>query len=54
MDRRILHAATAAQGEALVTIVRSTRPVPADELEAWLERRRGAPEYPGPLWTATA
>jgi EAL domain-containing protein (putative c-di-GMP-specific phosphodiesterase class I) len=31
-----------------------SRPVPAAELEAWLERRREAPEYPGPLWTATA
>ena len=31
-----------------------SRPVPAEELEAWLERRRAAPEYPGPLWTATA
>jgi diguanylate cyclase (GGDEF)-like protein/PAS domain S-box-containing protein len=31
-----------------------SRPVPAAELEAWLQRRREAPEYPGPLWTATA
>jgi EAL domain-containing protein (putative c-di-GMP-specific phosphodiesterase class I) len=48
LDRLRALGCTLAQGYHL------SRPVPAEELEAWLERRRRAPEYPGPLWTATA
>ena len=31
-----------------------TRPVPPAELEDWLQRWHGAPEYPGHLWTGKA